>query len=215
MKPVAVMLTGRSACGKGTQAKGILDLGHRVMRAPATLATGAFFRKLNEQGPWDTFTREIFPRLDFGLMAKGELLPDEETNAIVKYIYDSIPSEANLLVIDGVPRTASQTQFLKELLTDDGWSLWAINLDVSRDVAIGWQINRNEGRPDDACRKVIERRHDVYEDHAQVVRRLLLSWCDYFFRINGENSPQKVSDDIAKQLGQHLVAQRRAQTSVA
>lgn len=88
----------------------------------------------------DIFRREIASQSELGLLAnsyirKGNLVPDEVTNDIIKKILVENPNKD--YIFDGYPRTINQAQALKKNMDDLGIELDAvINLIVDDDLVI-------------------------------------------------------------------------------
>lgn len=125
-----IVLMGVQGAGKGTQAiilKEKLGLLH--------LSTGDLFRAMKTE---DT----PLARRVQDLMAKGELIPDEVTNEMVKERIQK-PDAANGVIFDGYPRNRDQAQFLDTLLAQYQERITAaIILELDRETA----IKRTEGR---------------------------------------------------------------------
>lgn len=182
----ALILDGRPACGKGTQAKVLKkyaeDLGFKVKM----IATGDVIRAVNRgntaEHPWDDFLAGIAPRVEAELpkMLAGELLSDEVAGEIAQYLFHRATehSDPDIFILDGFPRTVEQVEKALELLAGAGVrndvGTFVARIKVSREVCVERQLARasKEGRPDDANRQVIERRQDVYETSQYLVREL-------------------------------------------
>ena len=102
-----VVLLGPPGSGKGTQAKGLVD----VLGTPHVSSGDLFRHHLSEE-------------TDLGLMAqsymeKGELVPDGVT---VKMVVERIgqPDCGTGVILDGFPRTLTQAEALDDALEDRG-----------------------------------------------------------------------------------------------
>jgi adenylate kinase len=133
-----LLIMGLPGAGKGTQAAKIVD-----EFGVAHISTG------------DMFRAAITHQTEMGVLAKsyidkGELVPDEVTNGIVKerLAQDDIAKKGFLL--DGYPRTIEQAYALDETLSNLGIKLDAvINIDVEPSSLLerlsGRIINRKTG----------------------------------------------------------------------
>jgi len=117
-----LLITGLPGAGKGTQAERIVakyDIPH--------ISTG------------DMFRAAIKNETELGLQAKsfmdkGELVPDEVTNGIVKERLQEEDTQKGFL-LDGFPRTLAQAEALEAILGELGKSIDAvINIEVATDV---------------------------------------------------------------------------------
>ena len=116
-----IVLMGAPGAGKGTQAR----LLQERLRLPQ-ISTGDIFRALkNAQTPLAQELREI--------MERGQLVPDELTIRLVKE-RTSQPDCLNGYILDGFPRTPAQAASLEKLAVEQGNSIVAIQIDVSREL---------------------------------------------------------------------------------
>ena len=114
-----LLIMGLPGAGKGTQAAKIVEEFH-----VAHISTG------------DMFRAAMANQTEMGVLAKsfidkGELVPDEVTNGIVKerLAQDDIKEKGFLL--DGFPRTIEQAHALDQILVDLGLELeGVINIEV-------------------------------------------------------------------------------------
>ncbi len=126
-----VILMGAQGSGKGTQA---------TLLCPIL--------KLEKIATGDLFRAEIASGSDLGvelkaILDRGDLVPDDLTNAIVHGKIDSLVRRRDLgedvqgALFDGFPRTASQASALDGILRDFDESVSVvIEIDVPRDVLI-------------------------------------------------------------------------------
>ena len=148
-----LVIMGPQGSGKGTQAARLAE----VYGVPA-ISTGDIFRA-NIKGGTD------LGRLAQEYASKGELVPDEVTNAMVR---DRLAQDdvANGFLLDGYPRNAAQVTELDGILGDLGVSLDAVvELTADRDELLVRLRRRAEleGREDDT-EDVIARRLDIYAE---------------------------------------------------
>lgn len=146
-----LLIMGPQGVGKGTQAALLAE--HYGIPA---ISTGDIFR----------FNIKNKTELGLKVMAytdKGELVPDELTNSIVK---DRLAQDdaKNGWILDGYPRNASQVEALDAILADLDTPLDAVvALDADHDVLMHRMAKRAEeqGRADDTP-EVIAKRLETY-----------------------------------------------------
>ncbi len=115
---VRILLLGPPGSGKGTQAKALANRFGFLHVAPG-----------------DIFRQEVKAKTDLGLlvqgiMAKGELVPDDITVRIMEKKLGS-PDAQKGYVLDGFPRNLAQAQALSEMLRAGGGNLsLVVNLEV-------------------------------------------------------------------------------------
>ena len=191
MTPRTFILAGRSGCGKGTQAKLLiekLEKSGEVM----LLETGKKFRELIEaKGYTNDLMRER--------MATGLLLP--EFLAVWNMSGQLIENlkAAHHLVIDGIPRTPLQAQVLAEALTFyKRENVLVILIEVGRDWAKQRLVERK--RPDDT-EDSIEKRLNWYEADVVPALEYLRKKTDFtFVELKGEQPIEKVQADLVENL---------------
>ena len=101
----AVVFLGPPGAGKGTQAR----LVARRLRIPH-ISTGELFRETVKQGTPLGLAAKSF-------MERGDLVPDEVVNEMVRQRLQAADSDAGFL-LDGYPRTLAQAETLKRLLRE-------------------------------------------------------------------------------------------------
>ena len=117
-----IILMGLPGAGKGTQAEKIV-----ATYGIPHISTGDMFRAAMQQ------------ETELGLKAKsymdkGELVPDEVTNGIVKERLQNLDTEKGFL-LDGFPRTQAQAEALDNIMKDLNRSIDAvINIEVNPDI---------------------------------------------------------------------------------
>ncbi len=147
-----LLIMGPQGVGKGTQAA-LLATHYDI---PA-ISTG------------DIFRYNIKNKTPLGLEAlsytdKGELVPDELTNTIVKDRL-AMDDTVNGWILDGYPRNAAQVDALGAMLAELGQTLDAVvALEAGRDVLLERMAKRakEQGRSDDTP-EVIAKRLETYE----------------------------------------------------
>lgn len=147
-----LLIMGPQGVGKGTQAA-LLSEHYGI---PA-ISTGDIFRyNLKNQTELGKQAQAYIDR--------GELVPDELTNSIVK---DRLAMEdaSKGWILDGYPRNMAQVEALDAMLAELGTPLdHAVALEASRDVLLARMTKRaaEQGRSDDTP-EVIAKRLETYE----------------------------------------------------
>ncbi|RME11736.1 MAG: adenylate kinase [Ardenticatenia bacterium] len=212
-----VILFGAQGSGKGTQAR----LLQEKLGIPQ-VATGDLFR-------YNLKNNTELGQLAKGYMDRGELVPDEVTNAMVRERL-SREDAANGAILDGYPRNLNQARALDEMLAE--WNAEvtrAIYIDVSMDELmrrltgrrvcrscqatyhVVFKPPRQEGicdvcggelyqRDDDKDEAAIRRRLEIYQQETLPV-------IEYYrergllSEVSGEQPIEAVNADILKAIG--------------
>ena len=149
-------MMGPPGAGKGTQASFVAE----HFSIPA-ISTGDIFRTNVSNGtPLGTKAQEY--------MDKGEYVPDEITNLMVRNRIDEPDAEPGFL-LDGYPRTLAQVEELDGMIQHTGHALdAAVVLTVDADEIVARLLHRaqTEGRTDDT-EEVIRRRQEVYAEQTE------------------------------------------------
>ena len=183
-----LLILGPPGAGKGTQASRVAER----YGIPA-ISTGAIFRS------------NIKNQTDLGrqveaILAAGDYVPDEMTNAIVADRLHWADAQPGFL-LDGYPRTMGQVEALDEFLSVDGLALDAVlELTVQTEPVVARLLKRAEieGRADDT-EEVIRERMAIYHretrplSEAYAERGLLVE-------VDGEGSMDEVFDRIVRAL---------------
>lgn len=183
-----LVIMGPQGSGKGTQAA----LLSRHYGIPA-ISTGDLFRSHMAAG---TELGELAQRYT----SRGELVPDEVTDAMVR---DRLaqPDAADGFLLDGYPRNAAQVAALDEILADLGTALdGVIELEADREDLLARIARRAEieGRADDTP-EAIGRRLDIYAEQtapladAYAARGLLV-------RVDGRGQVLQIADRVVAAL---------------
>ncbi|MFI8524521.1 adenylate kinase [Promicromonospora sukumoe] len=183
---------GPQGVGKGTQAARLAEVFGIV-----AISTGDIFRA-NIKGSTElgTTAKEYID--------KGELVPDEITNAMVRDRLGDEDVKAGFL-LDGYPRNAAQVAELDTALAGFGWELdGVIELTADREVLMERLTKRaqDEGREDDTP-EGIARRLDIYDKEtapltAAYAERGLLA------QVDGVGEISEVTDRIVASLATQL-----------
>lgn len=180
-----LVIMGPQGSGKGTQAA----LLARRLDIP-TISTGDIFRSHMAAG-------DDLGQLARSYTSRGELVPDEVTNAMVRRRLAE-PDVAEGFILDGYPRNAAQVAELDVILEDLGTRLdGVVELTADRAELLARMARRAEleGREDDTA-EAIARRLDIYAEQtapltaAYAERGLLVS-------IDGTGEVEEISERIA------------------
>lgn len=180
-----VCILGATGSGKGTQGRLLCQ----ALEIPM-ISTGEILRQAIDQGS------ELGDQVRT-FVEQGELVPDETMIALIRDRLEQGDVERGWLM-DGYPRTAFQAEELDFLLEQLDQRLdRAIWLEVSEAQLVSRSLERS--RSDDQP-EVVRRRIQVFHERTRPIleyyemkRRLL--------RINGEQSPEQVHQDIHQGLG--------------
>lgn len=146
-----LLIMGPQGVGKGTQAAKLAE----YFKIPA-ISTGDIFR-------YNLKNQTELGKQAQAFIDKGELVPDELTNSIVKDRLAMDDAQGGW-ILDGYPRNASQVEALDKMLEELGTPLDAVvALDADHEVLMARMMKRAEieGRADDTP-EVIAKRLDVY-----------------------------------------------------
>ena len=183
-----LLIMGLPGAGKGTQAAKIVEQFH-----VAHISTG------------DMFRAAMANETEMGILAKsyiskGELVPDEVTNGIVKERLAQDDIKETGFLLDGYPRTIDQAHALDKILADLGIQLDAvINIEVNPDSLLerlsGRIIHRETG---ETFHKVFNPPVDYKEE-------------DYYQREDDKPETVKRRLDVNIAQGQPIIDHYRAQ----
>ncbi|PCJ64935.1 MAG: adenylate kinase [Bacteroidetes bacterium] len=154
-----IILFGPPGAGKGTQSAKLIEKYNLIH-----LSTG------------DVFRYNIKNETDLGVLArsyidKGELVPDEVTNDMVKdFIIRNVNEQG--FIFDGYPRTIAQGEALDRMLTEHNTTVtMMVALEVDEDELVKRLIERGKtsGRADDQNEDTIRNRFKVYQEETAPV----------------------------------------------
>lgn len=187
-----LVLLGPPGAGKGTQAARLAER----LGVPA-ISTGDIFRTNIKGGTELGRTAQEYT-------ARGELVPDEVTNAMVR---DRLaqPDAARGFLLDGYPRNTAQVGELDAILGADGRALdAALEITADADVVVERLLKRAEieGRADDT-EPVIRRRLDVYAEQTAPVSGLYAER-DLLVRVDGIGEVDEVTDRLLAALASQV-----------
>ena len=182
-----LLIMGLPGAGKGTQAAKIVEKFH-----VAHISTG------------DMFRAAMANETEMGVLAKsyidkGELVPDEVTNGIVKERLSQDDIKETGFLLDGYPRTIEQAHALDETLAELGIELeGVINIEVNPDCLLerlsGRIIHRQTG---ETFHKVFNPPVDYKEE-------------DYYQREDDKPETVKRRLDVNIAQGEPIIAHYRA-----
>lgn len=195
-----LVLLGLPGAGKGTQAKRIAEKYHLT-----AISTGEMLREATKEK--DTFGLRVQE-----YMNKGELVPDEWINSLVKSRLQAKDVE-NGFVLDGYPRTLQQAKVLEAYLQSQNQNLDAVFfLDVSQDTLRHRLAQRGNLRSKEkqgnsqieAKREKIrlDDKPEVIENRLHINKELMESLIHFYKErnllcvINGEGDFDNVFDNI-------------------
>lgn len=195
-----LVLLGLPGAGKGTQAKRIAEEYHLT-----AISTGEMLREATKEK--DTFGLRVQE-----YMNKGELVPDEWINSLVKSRLQAKDVE-NGFVLDGYPCTLQQAKVLEAYLQSQNQNLDAVFfLDVSQDTLRHRLAQRGNLRSKEkqgnsqieAKREKIrlDDKPEVIENRLHINKELMESLIHFYkernllYVINGEGDFDNVFDNI-------------------
>ena len=182
-----LLIMGLPGAGKGTQAAKIVEKFH-----VAHISTG------------DMFRAAMANQTEMGVLAKsyidkGELVPDEVTNGIVKERLSQDDIKETGFLLDGYPRTIEQAHALDETLAERGIELeGVINIEVNPDCL----LERLSGRI--IHRKTGETFHKVFNPPVDYKEE------DYYQREDDKPETVKRRLDVNIAQGEPIIAHYRA-----
>ncbi|WP_368396766.1 adenylate kinase [Streptococcus oralis] len=182
-----LLIMGLPGAGKGTQAAKIVEKFH-----VAHISTG------------DMFRAAMANQTEMGVLAKsyidkGELVPDEVTNGIVKERLSQDDIKETGFLLDGYPRTIEQAHALDETLAELGIELEGIiNIEVNPDCL----LERLSGRI--IHRKTGETFHKVFNPPVDYKEE------DYYQREDDKPETVKRRLDVNIAQGEPIIAHYRA-----
>jgi adenylate kinase len=187
-----LVLLGPPGAGKGTQA---VRLAERL-GVPA-ISTGDIFRANISGGTELGRTAQEYT-------SRGELVPDEVTNAMVRDRLAQDDAKQGFL-LDGYPRNVAQVGELEAILSDLGLTLdAAVEITADADVVVERLLKRAEieGRADDT-EPVIRRRLDVYAEQTAPISGVYAGR-DLLVKVDGIGEVDEVTDRLLSALAAHV-----------
>lgn len=194
MEQTTFLFIGRSGCGKGTQAKLLMEnLKENTGRDPLYFETGSVFRTLKDRN--DFTGKRINEMLD-----AGKFIPYFMPVWLwTTFLTEEVKTGEEILIFDGVARHPDEAHAFESAMGFFARErVIVIVLDVSREWSKARMLSR--ARHDDTDEK-IESRLNYYE-------RDVVPAIGYFetasrydvMHVNGEQTIEKVHEDIIKAL---------------
>lgn len=191
MSQQTFIITGRSGCGKGTQAKLLIEyIEKQFSDSPVRyLESGDKFRNfLKEPGYTQDLSRAI--------MKSGNLQPSFLAVHIWSHLMIEIMQGNEHLVMDGTPRTLSEAMVLDSAMQFYGRTKpIVLYLNVSRE----WSKARlaGRGRADDISENEVEKRLNWFDrEVVPAIEYLKKNELYNFIEINGEQTIEEVQKEI-------------------
>ena len=129
-------------------------------------------------------------------MSAGNLVSDDVLNSIVS---SRLSNENNGFILDGYPRTLSQSEFLNEFLSEVSKSInYIFNIQINFETLKNRILKRSseEGREDDNI-DVIETRYNEYLNSTQKVSNFYnKEYPTIFHEIDGSLQIQQITENI-------------------
>jgi len=195
-KPLTITFLGRSGCGKGTQAKLLMD----QLKIELYISTGDLARDLSQK---ETLAGKKVAQI----LQKGDFLPSWLAYTLwQRELVEKLVGPEQDIILDGSPRWLEEARFLDEVMTWYERPLpTPVLLDITREEAT--KRLRLRGRPDDT-EENINNRLDWYEKET-------VSVIEYYekqgrlVRVDGMPPPGKVFDNLLAGLGLKLMNSKR------
>lgn len=183
-----LLIMGPQGVGKGTQAALLAE----HFNIPA-ISTGDIFR-------YNLKNQTELGKKAQAFIDKGELVPDELTNEIVKDRLAMQDAQGGW-ILDGYPRNASQVEALDAMLAQLGTPLdRVVALEAGRDILLERMAKRaqEQGRSDDTP-EVIAKRLETYERETAPLLDIYESR-GLLLRVNGVGEIAQISENIIAEL---------------
>ncbi len=187
MKPINLILIGRSGSGKGTQAELLVEYLGNIHY----VSSGQLFRNLSTQ------ETDIGRRTKV-IVEEGGLPPDELAIALWLHniAYHVAPEQG--IIFDGAPRKLDEARHLESILKfmDRFNDAKVLLIEISKDEAV--KRLKLRARNDDNV-ETIKNRLDFYDEHVVKVVQYFES-LDKLIKINGEQSIKAIFEEIKRKL---------------
>jgi len=197
LTPQAFIFLGRSGCGKGTQAKLIIDLLDKQKSGKTLhIESGSLIREFSKGNSFTQKDTKI-------VMEKGLLIPEAVIVSLWMNSLDKNFTGQENIVFDGTPRKIREAQLLDDTLKF--YNFEKINV-VCVNVSYGWSENRliARARKDDTPES-IKKRLEWYEtDVVPVINYYKDSPYYNVIDVNGEQPIEDVHKEILAKLGLNL-----------
>ena len=175
-----ILFLGPPGAGKGTQATMLA----KALKVPH-ISTGVMLRDAVSAGS------DLGKQVE-GIMAAGDLVPDELVVALVDERLDNEDAQCGYL-LDGFPRNVAQAQALNDAVVNAIGTVLLLDVDTEELVARLLKRAQDEGRADDN-EQTIRRRLEVYESETSP---LVAHYGDAVITVDGVGSVDEVFARIA------------------
>jgi len=184
---INIILFGPPGAGKGTQSARLIEKYGLVH-----LSTG------------DVFRYNIKNQTELGVLAnsfidKGQLVPDEVTNHMVKEFIARNNNDKGF-IFDGYPRTIAQGENLDRVLEEyqaNVTSMIALEVDEDELVIRLLERGKSSGRPDDQDEAIIRNRFKVYNDETSPLANFYAKKGKYI-AVKGKGSIDEIFQNLCK-----------------
>ena len=184
---INIILFGPPGAGKGTQSARLIEKYGLVH-----LSTG------------DVFRYNIKNQTELGVLAnsfidKGQLVPDEVTNHMVKEFIARNNNDKGF-IFDGYPRTIAQGENLDRVLEEyqaNVTSMIALEVDEDELVIRLLERGKSSGRPDDQDEAIIRNRFKVYNDETSPLANFYAKK-GKFVAVKGKGSIDEIFQNLCK-----------------
>ena len=187
-----MLIIGPPGSGKGTQAERISE-----RLGVVAISTGDIFRANIKGGTELGRTAQEYT-------ARGELVPDSVTNAMVRDRLAQADAAGGFL-LDGYPRNVAQVAELDAILADAGLALdAALEITADADVVVERLLKRAEieGRADDT-EPVIRHRLDVYAEQTAPISGVYADR-DLLVQVDGIGQVDEVTERLLAALASRV-----------
>jgi len=185
---------GRSGCGKGTQAKLLID--HLKEKGIVTDTNPIYYQETGSRFREFVTKDSYSSRLEKELMDKSERAPDFLAVWIWASLFIETLTGQEHLILDGSPRALLEAQMLETAFNFYGRkNVVVVYLDVSRAESKKRLILR--GRPDDQKLGDIDKRLDWFESDVLPAVEYYRNNKKYkFLEVDGEQTIEKIHEDL-------------------
>ncbi len=195
MDSKTIIFIGRSGCGKGTQAKLLIE----KLKAESP-EKGVFYMESGERFREFISGSSYTAKESKRIMDEGGLQPAFLAVHIWSHLMIEQMDEGKHIIIDGTPRLLNEAMVLDSAFKFYGRENPTV---IFLDTGIDWSYKRLEerGRLDDKRKGDIEKRFAWFEESVMPVIEFYKTNPNYnFIQINGEQSIEEVNKEIISKL---------------